>query len=296
MPALPSDFAIFILTHGRPDRVFTAKYLAEFKYTGRVFLAVDDEDKALPKYRERFGDKVLTFSKADIASRFDEGDNFNDRRSVFYARNACWDLAKQVGARYFMQMDDDYTGFYLRYNREMVYASYRAECLDDVIALMIEYFKTIPALSIAMSQGGDHIGGEGANRQKRKAMNTFLCDVERPFSFVGRINEDVNTYTALGRKGELFLTIPVIQMNQKATQSNAGGMTDLYLDAGTYVKSFYSVMYNPSAVKIGHLQDNRSPHPRIHHAIDWKSTTAQIIREEYRKARSEPAASELPSQ
>lgn len=53
---------------------------------------------------------------------------------------------------------------------------------------------------------------------------------------MGRINEDVNTYTNLGRCGELFMTIGAVQLGQKQTQKNSGGMTELYLDSGTYVK------------------------------------------------------------
>ena len=56
-----------------------------------------------------------------------------------------------------------------------------------------------------IAQGGDFIGGaKSLNFRKgilRKAMNTFICDTERPFTFVGRINEDVNTYVTLGSRG-----------------------------------------------------------------------------------------------
>lgn len=280
-----SDFCIFILTHGRADRVATFKMLREFKYTGRVYVVVDDEDSQRLGYLDKFGDKVLVFSKEDVASEFDEADNFEDRRSVFYARNACWELARQVGVKYFMQMDDDYRGAYLRWNGSKI-GVFRAQCLDAILEAMIDYSETIPALSIAMSQGGDHIGGFTANHiNKRKAMNTFLCSVERPFRFVGKINEDVSTYTSLGRRGDLFLTIPVVQINQPSTQQHGGGMTELYQDAGTYVKSFYSVMITPSSVKIGELRDTRSNRQaRLHHAIDWERTIPQILPERYRKA------------
>lgn len=72
---------------------------------------------------------------------------------------------------------------------------------------------------------------------KRKAMNSFICSVDRPFSFMGRINEDVNTYTNLGRCGELFMTIGAVQLGQKQTQKNSGGMTELYLDSGAPIYS-----------------------------------------------------------
>lgn len=47
------------------------------------FIVVDDEDKTRNQYMAEFGEQVLVFSKADIASRFDEADNFCDRRSIF---------------------------------------------------------------------------------------------------------------------------------------------------------------------------------------------------------------------
>jgi hypothetical protein len=275
------DFAIFILTHGRADNVQTFKALRKFGYTGKIFIVIDDEDASADAYRKAFGDAVLVFSKREIAEHFDEGDNFNDRRSVFYARNACWALARQVGVRYFMECDDDYTSFYLRSDRRGDGSHVRAECLDLVITAMLDFLIATPALSVAMSQGGDQIAGPGGVTI-RKAMNTFICDVERPFAFVGRVNEDVNTYTSLSRVGGLFLTIPRIEVIQSQTQSNPGGMTELYLDTGTYLKSFYSVMYCPSSVKISGLYYFASK-MRIHHRIHWPTTAAQIVREAHRK-------------
>lgn len=38
---------------------------------------------------------------------------------------------------------------------------------------------------------------------------------------------------------------------RKHNQKNKGGMSDVYIDKGTYLKSFYSVMFAPSCVKIG---------------------------------------------
>jgi hypothetical protein len=68
------------------------------------------------------------------------------------------------------------------------------------------------------------------------------------------------------------------------TQSSAGGMTELYLDGGTYIKTFYSVMYAPSCVKIGMMGDPRSPHYRIHHKINWLNTAPKILRESCKRA------------
>lgn len=277
------NFCVFILTHGRPDKVYTYNLLKKTGYTGKVFIVIDDEDKTREQYIKKFGDKVLVFSKEDIASRFDEADNFGDRRSIFYARNACFDLANKVGCKYFIQFDDDYNDFRLRCDINLQSDSFVIKDLDSILEAMLTYYESIPALSIAMAQGGDFIGGGSAGNaiwSKRKAMNSFICSVERPFKFVGRVNEDVNTYTSLGRAGELFLTIGAIQLNQKQTQSNSGGMTELYLDSGTYIKSFYSIMYSPSCVQIAMMGLS---HKRIHHRVTWNNAVVKIINEKYKK-------------
>lgn len=279
-------FGAFILTHGRPDRVFTYETMREAGYTGPIWIVIDDEDKAGAEYRKRFGDQVLVFSKAEIAKRFDEADNFYDRRSIVYARNACFDLAEQVGCRDFIQLDDDYTGFFYRFDADHFYGGWAARSMDALCDAMTAYLDRIPALTIAFSQGGDHIGGGESHglraiRAKRKAMNTFFCRTDRRFDFVGRINEDVNTYVGSGRRGDLLLTLMSVQVNQMQTQSNAGGMTELYLDSGTYIKTFYTVMMAPSCVKVSTMgRVNR----RIHHRVRWRNAVPMILREEHRKA------------
>ena len=45
-----NDFAVFILSHGRPDNVITYKTLRTSGYTGPVYIVVDNEDDSLAKY------------------------------------------------------------------------------------------------------------------------------------------------------------------------------------------------------------------------------------------------------
>lgn len=282
-----NDFCAFILTHGRPEKVYTYKTLRKSGYTGPIFIVIDDKDKTAAEYKKKFGDEVLVFSKAEIAKTFDEGDNFNDRRAIIYARNACFELAKQVGYKYFIQLDDDYTAFNYKFNHKKEYGDWVVKNLDAVFGLMLDYYKSIPALSIAMAQGGDFIGGKNGSfakalKLKRKCMNSFICSTDRTFKFFGRINEDVNTYTNLARRGGLFLTINNLMLSQKTTQSNSGGMTELYLDSGTYVKSFYSVMYSPSCVKISEMG---ASHRRLHHKVSWNNATPVIVNENVKKNR-----------
>lgn len=280
-----NDFCAFILTHGRPDNVITYNTLIKHGYTGPIYIIIDNEDKTAPKYYEKYGDKVIMFDKLAIAKRIDEGDNFEDRRAIVYARNACFDIAEKLGYKYFIELDDDYVDF--RYKLDNNFESINKEDiknLDLVFEILLEYYKSINASSIAIAQGGDFLGGKDGNAAKhpqfRKCMNSFICSTDRKFQFNGRINEDVNTYTNLASRGRLFLTIPNVALQQKATQANRGGMTEIYLNNGTYIKSFYTVIYHPSGVCIKMMISN---HPRLHHSISWNNTVPCIISEDYKK-------------
>ena len=224
--------------------------------------------------------------KREVAEWTDDGDNFGIR-GVVYARNVCWELARSVGVNLFIVLDDDYTHFNIRFksNGQTCTGMIRST-MNETLSTLLEFYEATPSASIAMSQGGDWIGGGTPDKRRlsRKAMNTFICSTERPFKFYGHINEDVNAYVTEGRKGVLFFTVMQVFVNQAVTQTQSGGLTEFYLDVGTYVKSFYSVMYAPSCVKIGQIGDPRDPHYRIHHKINWHNCAPKIIREHCKKS------------
>lgn len=225
-----------------------------------------------------------------MAQRCDTGDLTGDRRCILYARNASFDIAEQLGYRYFIQLDDDYTMFRYRFNDKLNYWAIGhspISSLDQVFEAMMGFYQDNEQItSIALSQGGDYIGGALSTfasqiRIKRKAMNSFFCDTERRFWFPGRLNEDVNAYTAGQRRGEIFFTLNQISLEQVPTQAGAGGMSDVYLDGGTYVKSFYSIMNCPSAVTM-RMMGYRSY--RVHHLVnDYHQIAPAVIRAEHRK-------------
>ena len=283
-----NDFCVFILTHGRADRVYTYKTIRNGGYTGPIILVIDNEDDQADEYIRRYGeDNVHIFDK-DARSRItDTPDLSPDHRTIIYARNECFDIAKQLGYRYFLELDDDYTAFMYRYAEGGKLCMKRATDLDTLFDYMIRFLNDSGAITVAFAQGGDMIGGvdNGNFKRKllRKAMNTFFCDTEKTFQFVGRINEDVNTYTSFSNRGILMFTYTGVMITQHTTQTNAGGMTDTYLDMGTYTKSFYSVIYSPQAVKVGEMGDK---HKRIHHVINWDKCAPQILGEKWRKRSS----------
>ena len=279
-----NGFAVFILTHGRADNVITYKTLKQCGYTGDVYFLVDTEDDQQERYIENFGDRVIIFDKKEAAKHCDQGDLSEDRRVILFARNQCFYEARRLGLKTFLELDDDYKSFEYRYQEGEKLKVKKYADLDSLFDCMIDFLYQADALTVALAQGGDFIGGVNGGIWKkgiaRKAMNTFFCRTDKPFKFVGRINEDVNTYTTLGQRGERIFTYTKAAIVQQATQGNKGGMSDTYLDMGTYLKSFYSVMYSPSCVSISMMGDK---HKRIHHEVNWPYCTPMILNQKYRK-------------
>ena len=285
------NYAIFILTHGRPDKVITYHTLRQSGYTGRIYLICDDEDKTLSEYQSKYKDQVIVFSKQAYEGKFDIMDNFEGNKVIVYARNACYDIARSLGLNYFFEYEDDYPGFYHRFIEGPTLRAEKVDSFDELCKAFIECLDKTNAITIAMSQGGDFIGGAGSFdhlQYKRKAMNSFVFKVNQDPAddciFIGRMNDDVNTYLTQGKVGKIFCQIANVMLVQLQTQSNSGGNTEAYKTMGTYVKSFYSVMAAPSCCKVSMLI---TTHPRIHHKIDWNRAVPKIMHERHKKTLNE---------
>lgn len=281
---MENNFAVFILTHGRPDNVLTYSTLKKCGYNGKIYLVVDNEDNHIKKYQDNFGEEfVKIFDKKAMADSIDEANNFDNRKVIVHARNYCFTLAKELGYKYFIQLDDDYYEFIYKFSDTK--GQVLSKDINKIFNLMFDFYNKTDALSICFAQTGDFIGGvdngKGVYRfAKRKCMNSFFCSTDREFQFLGSINEDVNTYTTLASRGGLFLTIPVFAINQKDSQTQKDGMSDIYKLQGTYIKSFTTVLMQPSNVKVSIMN---ATHKRIHHSIAWKNTTPMIVSQDYKK-------------
>lgn len=282
------DFAAFILSHGRADHIVTYQTIRKAGYTGRIVVIIDDEDSQQEEYKSRYANELYIFDKKRIAKTTDHGDNFNNLRTTTHVRNAIFEAAKELGIKSFVMLDDDYTDFRYKFSARGQYGDWLIKKnLDQLFQATVDFLRDASqVLCVAYAQQGDFIGGEGSGlaqaiKTKRKVMNSFFCLTDRPFRFLSRLNEDVNTYVSKGARGDIFLTLNQISLNQKQTQTNAGGMSDAYLDSGTYVKSFYTVMYAPSCTTIRPMGP---VNPRLHHKINWRCAVPKILDEKWRKA------------
>lgn len=100
-----SDFCTFILSHGRPNNIRTLHPLLNTgNYSGPWYIVIDNEDPTAETYYQLYGsNRVIMFDKEAEARRLDIADNFihMSRKTITYARNACYDIARNLGYTYF---------------------------------------------------------------------------------------------------------------------------------------------------------------------------------------------------
>lgn len=280
-------FAAFILTHGRPNTVETYKTIREHGYTGDIVFVVDNEDSTLDEYRQQYPDeRFYVFDKLRMSKTTDTAAPLNaPRLAIVYARNACFEIAKELGYTHFVQFDDDYNAFSHTGNIDCGERGIPTNELDAIFETVCKFLDNAPSVSsIAFAQGGDFIGGQTTEAYnslitRRKAMNSWFCRTDRPIVFRGRLNEDVITYVT-ATTGQIFLTTPAIRLNQRQVGAAAGGMSGIYSAHGMYIKACHAVVFAPSSVRIGILRDR---YARIHHSITWNLAVPKIIRESHKK-------------
>lgn len=222
-----NDFAIFIMSYNRADHITTINLLQKSGYTGRYYVVIGDDDPMIETYKTLYGDHLVIFNKDKVKEYIDTYDNFDNKVTILYARNACFDIAEQMGLKYFLQFEDDYMSLEYRYPQDNKLKTAPVTEFDEVCNAYIEFLENTPVTSVAFAQNGDFIGGAQNSFLKkcvkRKIMNSWFCATDRRFKFSGTLNDDVNTYIGLGKTGTIFLSTKDVSLRQGVTQHNRGG-------------------------------------------------------------------------
>jgi len=280
------DFGIFIVSHARAEEVLdnTLKVLQRGRYTGQWWIVVDDEDPQLDLYKELWSKRLLIFSKKEMLDTIDLCDNFyEDRKTVLFARNKCYDLARELGLTYFAMLDDDLKAIHYRFVENGKLRGAHVTNLDELCDAVIKFLEVSGAKIVAFGQDGDFIGGaKGRFKQKviRRAVNSFFCKVDRPVQFRGRIYEDTIANITLGMRGDLFFTILDVQTSQRAMGKLKGGMKEAYDYYSYYVAAFYNVMNAPGVAKVLVTHKDKR---RFINSYAWDKYVVPILDEKYKR-------------
>lgn len=156
-----NKFAVLILSHGRAGNVKTIQTLQNANYHGDWYILCDDEDEQLSDYAREYGqDKVLTFCKQDYVKTTDTFTNDGRTNSVVFARNAAFDIARQLCLDAFFCMDDDIIACRIRYADGKKLKGAKIKSLDKIFASMLELMKANKHIScMSFANTGSFIGG-----------------------------------------------------------------------------------------------------------------------------------------
>lgn len=172
------DFAIFIVTHGRPDKQLTLETILRCGYTGKWFLIVDDTDVTIQQYIDNFGsNNIIVFNKNYYinSSRFDNVDNKLHDKGAVYARRAVEDIAKQFNYSYFLMADDDISNLILRVPINNKLRRISITNLDKLLDCHIDWFTDSVAV-IGFGNPAYYFGG--INLFSEKNLSTRLIPIQ----------------------------------------------------------------------------------------------------------------------
>lgn len=243
------DFAVFIITHGRPDKQLTYQTLINCGYKGKLYFVLDDTDTTIQEHIDLFGaDRIFIFNKnhyinADI---YDNGLTEGKYACAVYARRATEDIAKSLGLTYFCMMDDDVTDLCIRLLIDDKLRRIKITDMDNIFKAYTELLDV------------GKIGCVGFGYITLfYAVKNYLYDDKRPLPFVAFIrktSEPVMWKCWYGEDeiagyennvlGSLWLVIPLIMI--MSTEVSTGAMSETYSTSSSYLRSISELRYRPA--------------------------------------------------
>lgn len=250
-----TDFAIFIITHNRPNKQSTLDLILNSGYTGLYWLVVDDED-CVDEYRSKYGDNVLVFNKQQYVHTTDIGSRRTTSCATF-ARNAVETFSKQFNYKYFALIDDDIVSFRHRYDDSGSLKSLKITSnFDSIVDAYIEMLDTgISTLSFGIPKL--YIGGLSYDTLHllRDCYTIFFRNTKYDVEWVSAVYEDIITSSLCGKTGQVWLQLPFVQIDNAIMVELEGGNSSMYKSFTQFEYPFHSVMYLPSTMSIEYKKD-----------------------------------------
>ena len=283
---MTKKFAVFILTHGRPHNQLTVKSLQDVGYTGDLYLVVDDQDESVNEYIAVWGaDKIIVFNKDHFIRHTDTGLHTPVPKFAVFARNAIEHIAKEMGYKTFLMLDDDITKFRVRLPEGDSLKSFQFNSqFDTIIENSVDYVLNCNIACMGLGFCNLYIGGvENFNKEnprQRLCAEAFIRNTAYPISWRLNMVEDLITSIDAAMNGDVWFQFLPIQCEIKMSEGAVdGGNSDVYRQLGMYRISFMPVIAYPSSNAVRHGKKS------------WASTTSpdkcipKIISSRYRKER-----------
>lgn len=249
------DFAIFILTHGRPYNQRTLEALANSGYTGEYYLVIDNLDTAREDYYRLYGNRVLEFDKTEYVKKTDTGLTNPWINFAVFARNAIEDIAKKLGFRFFGMFDDDLLKFRFRYFENDMLLSLPVVNLDKVISSYLEFMETANIACSCFGVSNNFIGGKKnvklytpSSNSFRLCFNSYIRNAKFDVSWAPNMCEDRITSIFHNMRGQVWQQLLFVQVDMAPLYGEIdGGNSFVYRSLDDFTKVFFPVVTNPGS-------------------------------------------------
>lgn len=280
---------IYIISKGRP-RCRTAQTLERIRYPGAWFIVCGNNDETLPQYQERWGGRVLIFDWYDEITRTDTMDNFGFDgvpSGACPVRNATRRISEEREEARHWQFDDDYLGFTI-WNRELgknVMITDGATLYEAMLRIAeFGYRARMQNIGFVLDTMESHPEQRCTFSPRVFNAHNLPSTPDLFVPWVGRMNDDIINAINIWRRGGYEMSVKYLHIEFAKTQSEQGGMTDLYRNDGTARKTAYGILAAPSAVKLVFRFE------RYHHATAWSKLRPKLLAEKWRRESAPPPA------
>lgn len=251
-----NDYAVFIITHGRPNNQKTYNLLKSMGFKGKIFLIVDNLDKTKPEYEMKYKDKVIVFDKPTCAKNTDTGLVEPFLNFAVFARNAVEDCAKVLGYKYFMVFDDDIRNLRIRYDYKGSLKSRKLDgIINEVFDACIDFMESTNIQCSSLGFCNVYRQGVSAlyenNPRNRLCAEAFIRNAEQPVDWRLNMLEDLITSLDYNMWGNVWMQLLPIQVEIVMSEGKVeGGNSDAYNNLNQFEMNFLPVVAHPECCKV----------------------------------------------
>lgn len=259
------NYSVFIISHGRADRVETYDTLRNAGYHGPINIVVDVEEEA--EYRKRFGSEVISFDKFSIMDKSDTIYPEKKKASALYSRifvEMC--ASSMIGAPCnldgYVVLDDDITNLRYRWVENGVAKSMSIrKNLSSVFDGYIEYIVNSGIATVSFIYNMFYVGGvkdiEHRVTESRHTYQIHIRNLNHPIEWKSLTNNDTITEVTTMKTGDIWWSLPFVDFDAVPMNTKSGGMKNLYDSISDYAKNFLAVIACPSSCKVGYSESTR---------------------------------------
>ena len=250
-----TDYAIYIITHGRADNQLTLNLLLDYGYTGKYYLVLDDMDNDIQAYIDKYGaENIIIFSKEHYLSIADTGLSSQERVLNFplYARMAIEDIAEQDGYQFFMVFDDDLTNIRIRYDENGVLKSHSTRgIINEVFSECIDFIDHSNIACASFGFSNSYRSGVKAlyeeTARNRMCAETFLRNGKFKVEWKPLMIHDLLTSISCNMQGQVWMQLLNIQIDIKMSEGKVDGVSaDVYRSFDKFRRVCFPLMMYPS--------------------------------------------------